>query len=122
MVIHVYPNCCHKVRYSFLPEFSYAAIQLDINQLIDMNYFLLLFYLSTDDLSFQKVASQSTWYEPDHNARFAVDRNPTTWAKTYDIGRNSISKTVWWKVDLGGVYNIYSITILFRHYDGYGIV
>lgn len=42
MVIHVYPNCCHKVRYSFLPEFSYAAIQLDINQLIDMNYFFFI--------------------------------------------------------------------------------
>uniref|UniRef100_A0A8W8NPB9 EGF-like domain-containing protein n=1 Tax=Magallana gigas TaxID=29159 RepID=A0A8W8NPB9_MAGGI len=27
---------------------------------------------------------------------------------------------VWWKVDLGGVYNIYSINILFKNYDGSG--
>lgn len=28
---------------------------------------------------------------------------------------------MWWKVDLGGVYNIYSINILFKKYDGYGM-
>uniref|UniRef100_A0A8W8NYI9 Multiple epidermal growth factor-like domains 10 n=1 Tax=Magallana gigas TaxID=29159 RepID=A0A8W8NYI9_MAGGI len=28
-------------------------------------------------------------------------------------------KTTWWKVDLGGVYSIYSVTILFKNYNGY---
>lgn len=30
-------------------------------------------------------------------------------------------RTVWWKVDLGRVYNIYSINILFKNYDGSGM-
>lgn len=38
--------------------------------------------------------------------------------KTADIGLTSEYKTVWWKVDLGGVYNIYSINMLFRNYEG----
>lgn len=41
--------------------------------------------------------------------------------KPHDIGITSEYKTVWWKVDLGGVYNIYSITILFKRYNGYGM-
>lgn len=82
-----------------------------------------VFYLSTDDLSFQKVASQlgMSWLESFYNANHAVDRNTTTWARTYDIGSTSKYKTVWWKVDLGEVYNIYNVTILFKNYDGYGI-
>nr|XP_034338137.1 uncharacterized protein LOC117692884 [Crassostrea gigas] len=34
-------------------------------------------------------------------------------------GLSTPDKTVWWKVDLGGVYNIYRINILFKNYDGY---
>ena len=30
-------------------------------------------------------------------------------------------KKMWWKVDLGGVYNIYSVNIMFKNYDAYGI-
>lgn len=44
--------------------------------------------------------------------------------RTYPIGiENTIpDKTVWWKVDLGGVYNIYSIDIQFKNYESkYGI-
>lgn len=41
--------------------------------------------------------------------------------RTKAIGWISKHKTVWWKVDLGGVYNIYSITILFKNYDGFGV-
>lgn len=41
--------------------------------------------------------------------------------RTTDIGPTSVDKTVWWKVDFGGVYNIYSINILFKNYDGYGM-
>lgn len=36
------------------------------------------------------------------------------------IGPNSADKTVWWKMDLGGIYNIYDINILFKTYDNYG--
>lgn len=39
----------------------------------------------------------------------------------YEIGRNSPDKTTWWKVDLCRVYNIYSIDILFKNYDGFGM-
>ena len=37
------------------------------------------------------------------------------------IGKTQQEKTVWWRVDLGGVYNIYSVNILFKNYDGLGI-
>lgn len=55
-------------------------------------------------------------------ASSAVDRNTTTCMKTYSIGYNSPGKTVWWKEDLGGVYSIYSVTILFNNYEGYGML
>ncbi|XP_078330683.1 uncharacterized protein LOC144624655 [Crassostrea virginica] len=35
------------------------------------------------------------------------------------MGLASPDQTVWWKVDLGGVYNIYSVNILFQNYNGY---
>lgn len=41
--------------------------------------------------------------------------------RTNKIGPIFPDKTVWWKVDLGGVYNIYSVTILFKDYNGYGM-
>lgn len=82
----------------------------------------LVLYLCTDDLSFQKVASKSsTWYGSIYNASYAVDRNTTTWARMLDIGGHSRYKTVWWKVDLAGVYSIYNVTILFKKYDGLGM-
>lgn len=40
--------------------------------------------------------------------------------RTENIGPNSPYKIVWWKVDLGGIYRIYSINILFKLYPGYG--
>uniref|UniRef100_A0A8W8NS93 EGF-like domain-containing protein n=1 Tax=Magallana gigas TaxID=29159 RepID=A0A8W8NS93_MAGGI len=36
------------------------------------------------------------------------------------VGTGFPVKTVWWKVDLGEVYSIYSINIQFRNFDGYG--
>lgn len=41
--------------------------------------------------------------------------------RTAAIGSNSAEKTVWWKVDLGRIFNIYDINILFKTYDGYGV-
>ena len=34
------------------------------------------------------------------------------------IGPTSPEKTVWWRVDLGGLYNIYSVNILFKNGEG----
>lgn len=82
---------------------------------------MIVFYLSADDLSFKKVASQSTtWFISKYYASNAVDRNTETCMRTYDIGGLSMYKTVWWKVDLGGEYTIYSINILFKNYAGNG--
>ena len=75
-----------------------------------------------DDLSYKKDASQShTASGPGYGAENAVDGNTATCMRTVDISQNSPYKTVWWKVDLGGVYNIYSVNILFKNYDGYGM-
>nr|XP_022311199.1 uncharacterized protein LOC111116496 [Crassostrea virginica] len=76
--------------------------------------------LAYDDLSHNKDASQShTFLGPEYGAANAVDGNTATCMRTKDIGPNSQDKTVWWKVDLGGVYNIYSVNILFKNYNGY---
>lgn len=80
--------------------------------------------LSTDDLSFKAVASQSTTYPgPSHlyEAQNALDRNTATCMRTDQIGSNPLQNTMWWKVDLGGMYSIYSISILFKNYENYGI-
>ena len=80
-------------------------------------------YICSDDLSKNQVATQSTT-APGPTYAFvagnAVDRNITTCTRAIEIGKNSPKKTVWWKVDLGGVYNIYSVNILFKNYPGYG--
>lgn len=41
--------------------------------------------------------------------------------RTQDIGTTSFKKAVWWKGNLGGMYSIYSINILFRNYVSLGI-
>lgn len=56
-----------------------------------------------------------------YDANNAVDRNTTTCTRTAEIGIYNPHNTVWWKVDLGRVYSIYSINILFKNYDGYGM-
>nr|XP_022312137.1 neurogenic locus notch homolog protein 1-like isoform X2 [Crassostrea virginica] len=91
-------------------------------------YFLKGFFLlkvcvlavAYDDLSAKKLATQSTIFADtqSYKAENAVDRDITTCMRTEAIGPNSPYKTVWWKVDLGGVYNIYSVNIVFKNYDG----
>lgn len=77
--------------------------------------------LSTDYISYNKFATQShTLLGSGYDASNAVDGNTETCMRTRDIGYNSPEKTVWWKVDLGRVYNIYSINILFKNYNTYG--
>nr|XP_034318743.1 protein draper isoform X2 [Crassostrea gigas] len=76
--------------------------------------------LSYDNLSFNKVASQShtsIGLIYNYSAHNAVDGNTGTCMRTRDIGKTSDYKTVWWKVDLGAVYRIYSVTLLFINYD-----
>ncbi|XP_078327535.1 receptor-type tyrosine-protein phosphatase alpha-like isoform X3 [Crassostrea virginica] len=89
-------------------------------------YFVTVsFAIAYENLSYQKMATQSTTVIPPPNdpdkylAGNAVDRNFSTCMRTEAIGGNSPYKTVWWKMDLGGVYNIYSVNILFKNYDGY---
>lgn len=92
------------------------------------NIMLILYYTIMydflDDLSYRKDASQSsTWVGgSSYFAINAVDGNPLTCMRTLDIGTNSPQKSVWWKVDLGNVYNIHSINIIFKNYNGLGMV
>lgn len=41
--------------------------------------------------------------------------------RTDNIGTAALHKATWWKVDLGGVYNIFDINILFKNYDSDGM-
>lgn len=76
-----------------------------------------------EDLSYNKVATQTPIYPGNsYNASNALDRQIGTCMRTEEIGLNSAYHNMWWKVDLGGIYNIYSINILFKDYTGYGIV
>lgn len=71
-----------------------------------------------------KVATQSSnspGSYTKYGARNAVDRNPSTCMRAGVIGRYCTEKTVWWKVDLGRVHNIYSIDIIFKHYNDFGM-
>lgn len=78
--------------------------------------------ISSDDLSFQAFASQSPAYSYlTYEASNAVDRNTATCMRTDAIGNNAPNKHTWWKVDLGAVYSIYSIDILFKNYDSFGM-
>lgn len=84
-------------------------------------YFIVLF---SDDLSFDKLADQSHTYpflSSLYSAKNAIDRNTMTCSRAETIGPFSFFKTVWWKVDLGRLYNIYSIDIIFKNYESYGM-
>lgn len=80
--------------------------------------------LFADNLSLKKNAFQSPIITSDllyqYRAGNAVDGNTGTCMRTNDIGTAALHKATWWKVDLGGVYNIYDINVLFKHYDNLG--
>lgn len=82
-----------------------------------MNYFV-------DDLSYNKFATQSHTFANNsgYDANNAVDRNTATCMRTKPIGFISPDKTVWWKVDLGRVYSIYSINLQFKNSSFYGML
>lgn len=76
------------------------------------------FFFPKDDLSSKKDASQiDNNVDIRYYADLAVDRNVETCTRTNAIGLSSPDKTTWWKVDLGRVFNIYSINILFKTYQ-----
>lgn len=88
----------------------------------NLNLIIAVHIFCTDDLSYNKVATQiNTYNGQPHDAQYAVDRIRSTCMRTNDIGGTSLYQTMWWKVDLGGVYNIYSINILFKNNDAHGI-
>lgn len=80
-------------------------------------------YSSLENLSFKKDASQSPII-PDSQYKYlasnAVDGNKDTCMRTNDIGTTALHKSTLWKVDLGGVYSIYDISVLFKNYEGFG--
>ncbi|XP_062587943.1 protein draper-like isoform X3 [Saccostrea cucullata] len=50
----------------------------------------------------------------------AVDRNESTCTRSKVIGGDgTIDSTVWWRVDLGDIYSVYSISIMFKNYAGF---
>lgn len=80
------------------------------------------FYLFIEDISQNKIATQSHTNDGvTYDASNAVDGNVATCMRTKEIGLRSSDKTVWWKVDLRGIFNIYRINILFKNYDGFGV-
>ncbi|XP_062602581.1 multiple epidermal growth factor-like domains protein 9 [Saccostrea cucullata] len=50
----------------------------------------------------------------------AVDRDERTCTGSKVIGGDSTGdKAVWWRVDLGDIYSVYSISIIFKNYAGF---
>lgn len=82
----------------------------------------MIYNISADDLSYKKYATQAhTSFGTYTDAMNAVDGNSATCMRTHHIGRSSPDKTLWWRVDLGGVYSIYSIHIVFKNYNDFGV-
>lgn len=81
----------------------------------------VLYVLFKDDISSKKIASQSHTFPSSQGKSYvannAIDRNPAVCMRSMDIGRTSQEKTVWWKLDLGGVSNIYSVSIWFGNVE-----
>lgn len=84
---------------------------------------LSLYFISPDKISLNKIATQSHYPEvaTGYDASNALDGNTATCMRTSIMGGNAPYNTVWWKVDLGGVYSIYSINVQFKNYNGYGM-
>ncbi|XP_061170724.1 protein draper-like [Saccostrea echinata] len=74
------------------------------------------------DLAHGKTSYQtlSAPLDPQDPTRFissnAVDRDPSSCTRNYEIGRTSPHTSVLWRVNLGDIYSIYSIRILFKDY------
>nr|XP_022307469.1 scavenger receptor class F member 1-like [Crassostrea virginica] len=64
--------------------------------------------------------SQSTTYPGIiYDARYAVDKDVSTCARTEVIGTTSGDKSVWWRMDLGVMSIVQRVNILFKNYNGY---
>lgn len=85
-------------------------------------YIVLYMFFYLEDISYNKSTNQSHSHtDENYDASHAVDRNTLTCTRTYNIGLNSSHKTVWVTVDIGGIFNIHSINIQFKNYEGYGM-
>lgn len=75
----------------------------------------------TDDLSANKVAQQYKTAVSCQScvANKTVDRDIRTCARMEEFGPTSTDKSTWWYVDLGGIYNVYTIRIQFKDYAGF---
>lgn len=83
---------------------------------------ILILFIIKRICHIKKNATQSPLYPgTSYDASNAVDRNVGTCMRTEGIGLKSVYHSAWWKVDLGGIYNIYNVNILFKNYEGYGI-
>ncbi|XP_061185178.1 multiple epidermal growth factor-like domains protein 10 [Saccostrea echinata] len=76
--------------------------------------------LGYDDLSAGKNASQGptylAWRPQFYAAVNAVDRNNSSCMRTREIGSASPYRETWWMVDLGDIYSVFKIRILFKGY------
>lgn len=91
--------------------------------LISWTFTFILTY-GFDNLSANKPTDQyrQTYTCRSCGAGKAVDGNMSTCMRTDDIGiTTAFDSKTWWYVDLGGIYNVYNIRILFRDYPGYTI-
>ncbi|XP_062573667.1 multiple epidermal growth factor-like domains protein 11 isoform X5 [Saccostrea cucullata] len=78
-----------------------------------------------DHLSFNKTTEHSQNYNNCYLAKYcdiyhsrnAVDRNNDTCTRTRPIEPSNWSNQTWWYVDLGGIYNVYKVNIIFRLYE-----
>lgn len=87
----------------------------------------MIYLLFLDDLSKGQYTEQSKTRPcvptSDCAANNAVDRNVGSCVRTEAFGINSQDKTMWWFVNLGNIYSIYSVRILFKDYGPeYGTV
>ena len=96
-------------------------MQWKLSLTIEQRKIVFLKSFLKEDLSYGKLATQSTTSTGGlYNASNAVDGNDTTCMRTEPMGPNSTYRSVLWKVDLGGEYNIQEVTILFKNYDNHG--
>lgn len=82
---------------------------------------MLKLSITSDDLPMKTAMQSHTSIGISYDAWYAIDRNTSTCMRTKPIGRNNPDKTVFWIVDLGEVFSIYSVHIMFKNYYGYGM-
>lgn len=119
-MISIKQNCCCNLN-TLLKYIKNNNSKWEKIMILSSFSYLIYAYFLKDDLSKDKVATQEHTYLNQKGANYSVDRNYGTCMRTNPIGVTSLAKSVWWKVDLGEMYNIYAINVLFKDYDSYGM-